>query len=110
MKFKIQYSKILSSRIELNNARIQDRIHKGAIYFEEQLLPFIDIIKKTEPDIKNKSINTKFENHKQLLLEALALKIRILAYESNEEVLFSPKDYLLHKAQIILSIQGKELS
>lgn len=110
LKFKIQYSKILSSRIELNNARIQDRIHKGAIYFEEQLLPFIDIIKKTEPDIKNKSINTKFENHKQLLLEALALKIRILAYESNEEVLFSPKDYLLHKAQIILSIQGKELS
>ncbi|MCR4773250.1 MAG: AAA family ATPase [Prevotella sp.] len=99
--FHNQYVNMLIANADINAADLQERIHKGAAYFLEQLKPLVATINTTKPNITNKSVKTIFDDKKAALMSAISIKIQLLSYERNENVKFTPRDYLKRKAKIL---------
>ncbi len=99
--FHNQYVNMLIANADINAEDLQERIHKGAAYFLEQLKPLVATINTTKPNITNKSVKTIFDDKKAALMSAISIKIQLLSYERNENVKFTPRDYLKRKAKIL---------
>lgn len=99
--FHNQYVNMLIANADINAEDLQERIHKGAAYFLKQLKPLVATINTTKPNITNKSVKTIFDDKKAALMSAISIKIQLLSYERNENVKFTPRDYLKRKAKIL---------
>ena len=99
-KFAEQYRRMISS--SASKELLQERIHKGAMFFSEQLKPIVEMHKRTNVVTENKLYRQQLDDRRSQLADVLLLKTRLLKYESQEDVEFSTSDFLKTKAAIIL--------
>ena len=99
-KFRVQYTGMLARNPDVRQAELQDRIHKGAMYFLDKIGILIDLIRKSNLDTENKVARKQFEDRFSVFSEDVKLKERLLKYECSAE--FTVTDYLKKKAQFLL--------
>ena len=99
-KFRVQYTGMLARNPDVRQAELQDRIHKGAMYFLDKIGILIDLIRKSNLDTDNKVARKQFEDRFSVFSEDVKIKERILKYECSAE--FTVTDYLKKKAQFLL--------
>ncbi len=110
-KFEIQYTNIIGCNPDTEDSQLQERIHKAAAYFLQQMEPIGLLLAKTKIETGNKMVKEQFDDRYSQLADEVKLKYQLLKYESNEEVIFSTKDYLHTKAYLLLNdsipVKGK---
>ena len=99
-KFRVQYTGMLARNPDVRQAELQDRIHKGAMYFLDKIGILSDLIRKSNLDTDNKVARKQFEDRFSVFSEDVKLKERLLEYECSAE--FTVTDYLKKKAQFLL--------
>lgn len=99
-KFRVQYTGMLARNPDVRQAELQDRIHKGAMYFLDKIGILSDLIRKSNLDTDNKVARKQFEDRFSVFSEDIKLKERLLKYECSAE--FTVTDYLKKKAQFLL--------
>ena len=99
-KFRVQYTGMLARNSDVRQAELQDRIHKGAMYFLDKIGILSDLIRKSNLDTDNKVARKQFEDRFSVFSEDVKLKERLLKYECSAE--FTVTDYLKKKAQFLL--------
>lgn len=99
-KFRVQYTGMLARNSDVRQAELQDRIHKGAMYFLDKIGILIDLIRKSNLDTDNKVARKQFDDRFSVFSEDVKLKERLLKYECSAE--FTVTDYLKKKAQFLL--------
>lgn len=99
-KFRVQYTGMLDRNPDVRQAELQDRIHKGAMYFLDKIGILSDLIRKSNLDTDNKVARKQFEDRFSVFSEDVKLKERLLKYECSAE--FTVTDYLKKKAQFLL--------
>ena len=99
-KFRVQYTGMLARNPDVRQAELQDRIHKGAMYFFDKIGILSDLIRKSNLDTDNKVARKQFEDRFSVFSEDVKLKERLLKYECSAE--FTVTDYLKKKAQFLL--------
>ena len=99
-KFRVQYTGMLARNPDVRQAELQDRIHKGAMYFLDKIGILSDLIRKSNLDTDNKVARKQFEDRFSVFSEDVKLKERLLKYECSAE--FTVTDYLKKKAQFLL--------
>ena len=99
-KFRVQYTGMLARNPDVRQAELQDRIHKGAMYFLDKIGILSDLIRKSNLDTDNKVARKQFEDRFSVFSEDVKLKERLLKYECSAE--FTVTDYLRKKAQFLL--------
>ncbi|MDO4161042.1 MAG: helix-turn-helix domain-containing protein [Prevotellaceae bacterium] len=107
-KFKKQYQRLLDETHDISASPIQERIHKAAEYFRDNLVALSILCSKTKVDIDNKVVKKQFDERFSVFNEELLLKGRLLNYESGDDTKFSTGDYLKAKATILLGIDPEE--
>ena len=80
-KFSAQYQRLITQddSKEISDT-LQERIRKGANYFNKMLLPLLEIVKQTSLPSDNKEINKKASNVLHELQLHLSNKSQLLAY------------------------------
>ncbi len=101
-KFRHQYMELLGTQHDTSDKHLQERIHKAAEYFLEQISPFSVLCEKTNIQTENKLLKLQLLERLNGFSDDLMLKGRLLKYESKNE--FSVCDYLNVKARILLNI------
>lgn len=91
-KFRVQYTGMLARNSDVRQAELQDRIHKGAMYFLDKIGILSDLIRKSNLDTDNKVARKQFEDRFSVFSEDVKLKERLLKYECSAE--FTVTDYL----------------
>lgn len=99
-KFRVQYTGMLARNPDVRQAELQDRIHKGAMYFLDKIGILSDLIRKSNLDTDNKVARKQFDDRFSVFSEDVKLKERLLKYECSAE--FTVTDYLKKKAQFLL--------
>lgn len=99
-KFRVQYTGMLARNPDVRQAELQDRIHKGAMYFLDKIGILSDLIRKSNLDTDNKVARKQFEDRFSVFSEDVKLKERLLKYECSAE--FTVTDYLKKKVQFLL--------
>ena len=99
-KFRVQYTGMLARNPDVRQTELQDRIHKGAMYFLDKISILSDLIRKSNLDTDNKVARKQFEDRFSVFSEDVKLKERLLKYECSAE--FTVTDYLKKKAQFLL--------
>ena len=99
-KFRVQYTGMLARNPDVRQAELQDRIHKGAMYFLDKIGILSDLIRKSNLDTDNKVARKQFEDRFSVFSEDVKLKERLLKYECSAE--FTVTDYLKKKAHFLL--------
>lgn len=99
-KFRVQYTGMLARNPDVRQAELQDRIHKGAMYFLDKIGILSDLIRKSNLGTDNKVARKQFEDRFSVFSEDVKLKERLLKYECSAE--FTVTDYLKKKAQFLL--------
>lgn len=99
-KFRLQYTRMLSQNPDILQAKLQERIHKGAEYFFDKIGILSDLIKKSNLDTDNKVAKKQFQDRFSVFSEDVKLKERLLKYERS--AVFTVTDYLKKKAQFML--------
>lgn len=61
-KFRVQYTGMLARNPDVRQAELQDRIHKGAMYFLDKIGILSDLIRKSNLDTDNKVARKQFED------------------------------------------------
>ncbi len=107
-RFEAQYTNILATNANEDNAQLQERIHKAAEYFLEQIKPIKRLHEITSVATNNKQVSAQFMERKQQIADELKLKTCLLMYESAPNVTFSTNDYLYRKARVILANEQTE--
>ena len=80
-KFRVQYTGMLARNPDVRQAELQDRIHKGAMYFLDKIGILSDLIRKSNLDTDNKVARKQFEDRFSVFSEDVKLKERLLKYE-----------------------------
>ena len=101
-KFRVQYTRMLSTTGTIENAELQDRIHKGAAYFADKIGIFRNLVKITDIKTENKTAKKLLKERLQNYSEEIALKSKLLAYYAGDHP-FSTSEYLKKKAQFLLA-------
>ena len=99
-KFRVQYTGMLARNPDVRQAELQDRIHKGAMYFLDKIGVLSELIRKSNLDTDNKVARKQFEDRFSVFSEDVKLKERLLRYECS--AVFTVTDYLKKKAQFLL--------
>ena len=86
------------------NEELQQRIHSGAAYFCEALLPVRALFDKTSMPLDNKELRKQLNERLQALDDALWIKESLLDAMRTEK--FTVTDYLKRKAKVMLSLEG----
>lgn len=104
-RFHTQYQNIvLTEKDYHNSALLQERLQKGATYFEEQASVIITLIRSTSLPTKNKAVGERTETLVQTLSDLIRFKIQLLHYVSREGLQL--QEYLKAKAKISLDLDG----
>ncbi len=101
-KFETQYTNIIGTNPDVDSDQLQERIHKAAQYFLQQIAPMGDLLAKTQVETGNKAVREQFDDRLSQLADEVRLKSQLLKHESEESTRFSTKDYLHTKACILL--------
>lgn len=101
LRFHQQYTKMMEQCDSGINEELQERVYKGAEYFLKAIQPIKDLYLKSDISTNNKQTKKQLDNAKELLSDALRLKINMLKYAMKEK--FSSDSYLQAKADILLS-------
>ncbi len=99
-KFKIQYTRLAGNCIE--NAVLEERVRKAAVYFSIKLSEFDILCSKTKVTTDNKQLKKQFNDRFTTFVDELSLKIGLFKHERSNEVRFSVADLLSTKAKILL--------
>lgn len=107
LKFRSQYLRLLSENRNVDeNALLKERISKAAIYFCEELLPLLELLRKTNIKTENKLVKKQYEDRYNTFKEELLLKKELLEYEKDSNGCFKANEYLKVKAKALLDIVG----
>ncbi len=107
-KFHAQYAPLILNHGSADSPLIQERIHKAAVYFGQQLAPFVDLAEHTHITTDNKTIKKLLDDRVALFVQNVTLKQRLFDYEADPDVAFSTADYLKQKATFLLKDSGDE--
>lgn len=101
MRFHQQYQNIIMTDSDyLNSELLQERIKKGAGYFETQLCDVYDLLRTTHMPIDNQTISDRLENILQTFSDGINLKLSLIHYVAKEGLHL--QDYLKYKAKASL--------
>ena len=108
LRFHNQYQNIIltESRYQ-ESGLLQERIKKGAEYFEQQLCDSHDLLKSTSLMTDNQVVSERLENILSSFSDNLVLKMRLLSYVSQNGLEIQP--YLQEKARISLDLDGMDV-
>lgn len=107
-RFRSQYVRILNENNNPDSLILQDRINKAAIYFYENINPFVVLCDKINVDTDNKFLKKQFEDRFEIFYNELEFKNKILEYECGTDIMFSAADYLKMKANILIGMDCKK--
>lgn len=101
-KFGLQYNRLIDAAQDYaTDKTLQERIHRGAIYFKEQLQPLEVLTGNPVPATDNKELKKKLNEAMDELWKLSVQKSELLEFVSQEG--FSVGEYLKRKA--VLSIE-----
>lgn len=101
-KFGLQYNRLIDAAQDYTTDKtLQERIHRGAIYFKEQLQPLEALTGNPVPATDNKELKKKLNEAMDELWKLSVQKSELLEFVSQEG--FSVGEYLKRKA--VLSIE-----
>lgn len=104
-RFRNQYTRLINdSEDYATNQELQQRIHSGAGYFYEALVPVRALFDKTNMPLDNKELRKQLNERMQALDDALWIKESLLEVMRKEA--FTVTDYLKRKAKVMLSLEG----
>ena len=108
-RFRNQYTRLINENENYaGNEELQQRIHSGAAYFCEALLPVRALFDKTSMPLDNKELRKQLNERLQALDDALWIKESLLDAMRTEK--FMVTDYLKRKAKVMLSLEGETAS
>lgn len=102
-RFKTQYVGMISCSNTGISGELQERIRKGAAYFIKNVTPLNELFLNTNISSNNKQIEKQITNAKELLAEALRMKLGMLRAAAENE--FSVENFLSAKARLLLGAE-----
>lgn len=106
-RFHNQYNNIVLTEKDYHNSELlQERLRKGADYFEQKLCDFHALLRRTNLPTKNQAIAEKTTSLLQNLADLLRFKMQLLHYVTNEGLRL--QDFLKAKAKISLDFDETE--
>lgn len=106
-KFHNQYCNLVMSSPDFRtNALIQERLRKGAAYFEGEIVFIGLLLNRTVLNTDNKQLKERIENIFGKLREDYKLKAKMLHYVANSGM--NIQEYLKTKATVMLHIEDEE--
>lgn len=101
--FHHQYYNIIATESDFHKSEhLQERIKKGAEYFEEHLTDSFQLLRATSLPTNNQAISERLENIGNTMAEAVKFKIKILHYVAKNGLTL--QKYLKQKAKIALEV------
>lgn len=108
-RFRNQYTRLVNGYDDYpTNTELQQRIHSGAMYFFDALVPVRTLFDKTSMPLDNKELRKQLNERLQALEDALYVKETLLAIMRTET--FTVTDYLKQKAKATLELEGDNAS
>ena len=106
-KFHNQYQNIVLTEVDYQNSELlQERLRKGAEYFEQQLSETFTLLTKTALETNNKMVKERLDNLMQNFNDLVKFKVLLLHYVAHNGLSLQP--YLQAKAKISLSLDDNE--
>lgn len=106
-RFHNQYYNIVLTEADYHKSELlQERLRKGATYFEDKLCDFHALLRKTSLPTKNQAVEESTNNMMQNILDLLRFKMQLLHYVANEGLTL--QDFLKKKAKISLDFDGED--
>jgi transposase len=106
-KFHNQYQNIVLTEVDYQNSELlQERLKKGADYFEQQLSETFTLLTKTALETNNKMVKERLDNLMQNFNDLVKFKVLLLHYVAHNGLMLQP--YLQAKAKISLSLDDNE--
>lgn len=104
-KFHCQYQNIVLTEENYHNSELlQERVMKGATYFEMQLCDSFELLKSTKLLSDNKTVAEREENIMQNFYDLVRFKMQMLHYVAENGMHL--QEYLKRKAKIALELDG----
>lgn len=108
-RFHNQYKRLVELSPDYDaNEELQTRIKKGAVYFEQALLPFLALVEKTNLPTDNRELRKKANAAIDEFQNALTRKTALLHYVGENG--FHVKEFLRKKAYIMLNDSDSGIS
>lgn len=102
-KFHVQYNKIVMTEAEYaTSALLNERLRKGAAYFEERLCDTYSLLQHTNLPTDNQAVKERIEGIMQNISDVVRFKIQLLHYVAGNGLML--QDYLKQKAKIALQL------
>lgn len=106
-KFHVQYQNIVLSEVDYQNSSLlQERLQKGAAYFEEHLTDTFTLLTKTSLQTNNQAVKERVENLTQNFNDMVKYKIQLLHYVAHNGLALQA--FLKAKAKISLALDEDE--
>ena len=103
MKFHNQYQNIVLTEVDYQNSELlQERLMKGADYFEQQLCDTFTLLTKTSLATNNKAVKERVDNLMQNFNDLVKFKMLLLHYVAHNGLVLQP--FLQAKAKISISL------
>ena len=107
VKFHNQYQNIVLTEVDYQSSELlQERLKKGADYFEQQLTDTFTLLTKTALVTNNKMVKERLDNLMQNFNDLVKFKVLLLHYVAHNGLSLQP--YLQAKAKISLSLDDDE--
>ena len=107
MRFHNQYQNIIMTAPDyLNSSILQERLKKGAAYFETQLCDSHELLRTTHMPIDNQTITDRLEGILQMFSDGLTMKLSLMHHVANEGLHL--QDYLKYKAKVSLDNESSD--
>ncbi len=104
--FYRQYQQLLqTTKGDTSDVVIQERVKKGACYFEERLIGVCDLIEELHLDIDNSQIRVRYNEYRQELLKQLRSHLKLLGKVAEEG--FEIKDFLQFRAKLLIESEDE---
>ena len=108
VRFHTQYQNIILTHQDYEKSPLlQERIMKGAAYFEQQLCDSYDLLKTTSLPTDNQAVADRLNGILTSFRDNLIIKLRLMNYVAQNGISIQP--YLQEKAKVSLEIDGKEI-
>lgn len=101
MFHKQYYNLVMTLEDYHDNALLQERIRKGAEYFEKQIEPVGKLLKSTDISTNNKQLKERISNINESFTDVYSLKVKLLHYVASNGIAI--KDYLQAKSKFAIS-------
>jgi HRDC domain./PIF1 helicase. len=108
-RFRNQYTRLVCESEEyVADRELQERIHSGAGYFYEVLMPVRALCNSTDMPLDNRELSKRLDERLQAFDDALWIKESLL--QAMRMVTFTVTDYLKERAKVMLKLEDNALS